>query len=463
MVFTRLTESLTFHASPSDFISTRLATANATGLLSSPIARASILNRNVHIVTSYSLCKQILTPSPSNDDDDDESSGTYAAAPAYKELMRDWFPAPNVLLEDGDGHRVRKARWGERVADLDIEGSAGQVVKGWVEGFRKREWEREIDLYDELKDLSWQLLLGTFLSLKKGTDAYDKIEQKQEELLRGQFSMFPVAANVFFWQSARSRGLQAVRDLGRLLAEEAPRGCPFPRGGGADETEEEEDVRSHCLLFTSSIANKALASLLMALVANVFLMDGGALANVLRSQERDERRATLRSVILETERLSPPVVGVMRRVVKDVSLDFEAEHRLGQTGYMLIHQIPAGHDAWLYFVGANRDETVYRDAQRFHFDRFMPADGEGALPFAFGGGAKTCLGVEIVRKMVSIVVEELLEANVSMEIVGAGLDLGVKGWLGWEEVDPAITARDLKQLPCQRPRKPVVVKVKKGV
>ena len=447
MVFTRITSTLTFHASPEDFISTRLAAANASGLLSSPIARASILNRDVHIVTSYALCKQILT---------DDDSGTYAVGPAYKELMRDWFPAPNVLLEDGERHRERKGVWGERVRGLDVESGARGLVKGWVGALGKG--MGKVDLYDSLKDLSWELLLGTFLSLKKGTDLYATIEQKQEELLRGQFSLFPVAADVYFWQSARSRGLRAVKDLGSLLAAEAPRGCPFASG----DADVEEDISSHCLLFTSSIANKALASLLTALVANVFLMDGGALAGVLRSQEGPERRATMRSIVMETERLSPPVVGVMRRVTRDVSLDFEAEHKLGQTGYRMHHQIPAGHDAWLYFVGANRDETVHRDAQRFHFDRFMPADAEGTSPFAFGGGAKTCLGAEIVRKMVSIVVEELLEAGLCMEIVGGSLEAGVKGWLGWEEVDPAVTARDLKQLPCQRPRKPIVVNVKKG-
>jgi hypothetical protein len=91
-----------------------------------------------------------------------------------------------------------------------------------------------------------------------------------------------------------------------------------------------EDAASHVLLLTSSIAIKALASLLTAFVLNLFLwrdqgqrqpMDSehaangeeklsASLAELVRSPgDADARRRMVRSILLETERLSPLLLG----------------------------------------------------------------------------------------------------------------------------------------------------------
>jgi hypothetical protein len=114
-----------------------------------------------------------------------------------------------------------------------------------------------------MKCLSWQLLLGIFLSLEKGSSQYKEIESLQEDLLRGQFSTFAVRINTGFWKSARSRGLDARRKVEPLLAtktREDNSGCPFAMNNDAERA----DVANHLLLFTSSLAAKALASLLTA-------------------------------------------------------------------------------------------------------------------------------------------------------------------------------------------------------
>jgi hypothetical protein len=54
------------------------------------------------------------------------------------------------------------------------------------------------------------------------------------------------------------------------------------------------------------------------------------------------------------------------------------------------------------------------------------------------------------------VVKSLLEVEVVME--GDVKQLGVKSWLGWEPGVPAPGyARDMKQLPAQRPKDPLKV------
>ena len=466
MVFTRLNQTFAFHASPEDFISSRLqelAISKADLLPANgekSIVRASILNRDVHVVTSYQLCKDILHCDGQNRSNKIRASSsnaelrpdTFTVGPAYRELMSDWFPAPNILMEDGLTHAEHKKRWKEQLSTLpsDTETTTRETIRAFIKAILVP--GTPLDLYDILKTFSWDLILGVFLGVGRTTDkeTFSTVETGQEALLRGQFSLFPVSVNTPFWQSARSKGMKARRDLQVMLAEYIdllePSKCPILRQTKCSKL----DVSSHCLLFTSSITNKALSSLLTAVLVNLFLMPGDkSLASLLRSQTAQLRKDTLRSIILETERLSPPVIGIMRRVQEDVVL---------WTGNAdnATHHVPAGHDVWLYLASANRDGTVFKEAERFHFDRFMHEhDEDRPHGLGFGAGPKACLGLDSVRHLVATVAEELIEAG--MELEGTIREEGVKGWLGWEDVGPSAIAKDLKQLPCQRPRNPIMV------
>lgn len=463
-MFTTLNQSLAFHQSPEAFISSRLQELSAKIPYSLPskteeasIIKASILNRQVHVISSYRICRDILkadnlqslesiTASSSNR----LGSDIFSVGPAYRELMKDWFGEQSILLEDAHVHAQHKEAWKRQTASLpaDLEPHIRRIVRDFIiSTFLPG---KKIDLYETLKTLAWRLLLKAFLALDADEDneIYEKIERAQETLLRGQFSLFPVSINAFFFQSARSRGLRARQLLQQLLAkhiqQQNPARCPLLRLTEVDK----DDIARHCLLFTSSLANKALSSLLTATVMNIFLMPHQSLAALLAAQPEETRAATLRSILLETERLSPPVVGVMRRVEDDIVLNSGA----ASGG----HMVPNGHDIWLYFVGASRDESVFADAQNFHFDRFM----SDAAPhgFAFAAGQKTCLGSDTVRMMVSVVAEEMLKANI--ELCGEPQSEGVQVWLGWKATEGAeAIAKDLKQIPCQRPRLPVWVEV----
>ncbi|MCJ1290019.1 hypothetical protein MMC34_001554 [Xylographa carneopallida] len=473
MVLATLNQSFAFHASPESFISTRLQNLAVASpdLVFSPASRqkiiqASILNRKVHIISSYALCRSILLDNGSAFEDPDPDAGdpqlgdskssnsstqggpdTFAVGPAYHQLMANFFPPPNILLEDGSIHATNKERWKEQLSTFPADGTPRirEITRAHLRTFREG---TSIDLYENLKDLAWKILLGIFLDLDTEDETYATIEKAQETLLRGQFSLLPVAVNMPFWQSPRSKGIKARHDLLPMLREQVDKqkpSCPLLRRQkiGKDE------MSSHCLLFTSSIANKALASLLTATTMNLFLHPGPTpLATIVRSHPPEKRGLLLESLLLETERLSPPVVGVMRRVQKDIQLSpAETEER---------HHVPAGCDVWLYLAGANRDSAVYSDAEKFVFDRFMAS--EMPRGFAFGFGNKTCLGSEVVHQIVSVVAAEMIDADITLH--GTVSDYGVKGWLGWETgVPPSAFANDLKQLPCQRPRKPVLVDV----
>lgn len=463
-MFTTLNQSLAFHQSPEAFISSRLQELSAKRPESLPpttgrasITKASILNRQVHVVSSYRICRDILKaddfrPSESITASSSNVLGSniFSAGPAYRELMKDWFGEQNILLEDAKVHAQHKEAWKRQTASLpvDIEPQIRRIVRDFISSTFLP--GKKIDLYKTLKTLAWRLLLSAFLALEADeyNEIYDMVEQAQETLLRGQFSLFPVSINALVFQSARSKGLRARQLLQELLSKHIQQQnsarCPLLQRKEVDK----DDIARHCLLFTSSIANKALSSLLTATVMNLFLMPHQNLAVLLAAHPEGTRTATLRSILLETERLSPPVVGVMRRVEDDVVL----KDGVAVEG----HMVPKGHDVWLYFVGASRDESVFVDAQNFHFDRFM----SDAAPhgFAFAAGRKMCLGSDTVRMMVSVVAEEMLKANI--ELRGEPQSEGVQVWLGWKAAAGAKEiAKDLKQLPCQRPRLPVWVEV----
>jgi cytochrome P450 len=136
----------------------------------------------------------------------------------------------------------------------------------------------------------------------------------------------------------------------------------------------------------------------------------------------------LESIILETERLSPPETRVMRRAQQDIVLSTT----LGGDGR---HDVFAGHDVWLYLTGVNRDSTVFEDAERFHFDRFMHEDREDRpRGFSFGAGAKACLGADTARQIIATIADGLIEAGVGAE--GGIGEQGLRGWVGWEDVPP---------------------------
>ncbi|GFZ44399.1 hypothetical protein JCM24511_02121 [Saitozyma sp. JCM 24511] len=120
-------------------------------------------------------------------------------------------------------------------------------------------------------------------------------------------------------------------------------------------------------------------------------------------------------------------------------------------------EVPAGWDAWLYFPLINRDPKRYgADARVFRAERWKDADLPE--PVSFGHGGKICLGRSVVRKIVSIVLEEI-QAGAQMEILSQ-LEESMCDFLGWQLDEGHRQAQmwgSIKQLPVQRPKEPVMV------
>ena len=210
-------------------------------------------------------------------------------------------------------------------------------------------------------------------------------------------------------------------------------------------------------MFTSSLAVKALASLLTAFFLNIYLSPNSKPSSAHRSPpnpDPQQRQRELLNILHETERLSPPIVGVMRRCTKDMQVPAAKK---GQPATL----IPKGWDIWLYFVGGGRDENTFgKSCDIYDPDRYVNPE----LPkgFAFGSGAKSCLGIEVIRGIATQCAASF--DDMSLKLSGTVSAKGVRAWLGWQSEDSLDLedwASDVKQIPTQHPAQPVLVRIEK--
>jgi sterol 14alpha-demethylase len=124
--------------------------------------------------------------------------------------------------------------------------------------------------------------------------------------------------------------------------------------------------------------------------AMVLGADGMTLA-ALKQLTRLER------CIKEAERLHPPLVMLMRKVLKD--FEFAG------------HVVPAGDLAMVSPAVSHRIPEIFADPCRYDPDRFAPPREEDRIPYAligFGGGKHRCVGIAFAYQQIKVIWSILL-------------------------------------------------------
>ncbi|KAI7187143.1 hypothetical protein KC363_g6198 [Hortaea werneckii] len=451
-------ENFSFHSSPESFIINRILQYHKDRpeeIDKRKTVRAKILNRNVAVVSSYEQIKQVLEPSDGTVKDNQQPP--YVATAPYNRLMEPFFPPPNLLLKDGCPHQSSKDQWRQLVQSLSNQTVREQTQTNISTFLQRVPLDAPLDLYATCKDFGWQIFLSTFLNIEPQTPEYNEVEKLQEDLLRGQFSLFPVTVNTGFWHSPRKVGIDARKKLQAFIEKRLNSRPPAWLNAQALSKEAREETVNHLLMSTSSLAVKGFASLMTALLLNVFVFkgkqSGQSVAREITSCPPGEREGRRAAVMKETLRLSPPIVGIMRRTTQQRTL-----HNSHPDEPDIL--VPEGWDVWPYFPGGNRDVAVFgNDADDFDPSRYLKGTGGPPEPVAFGLGHKRCLGQTFVE-------DSALAVLGAFEKQGLGLQgtvdaAGVRAWLGWERDDPGVWAKDMKQLPTQHPAQPVMVRFSK--
>jgi cytochrome P450 len=193
-----VSQSLSFHASLQSFLATaHPADENASHDSVHTFVRAKILNRDVAVILSYHHCRQILLATSSSSSSRHPSDpvvttkdggftppGTLTVGPAYRELMVDFFPPPNLLLLDSPTHQNARQHWEEHMSGVcaNIQHLVRDCV---VDQFSTWSDGSIIDIYKGMKELSWKLLCSIFLGLPSTSDKFKTMVSPQETVLRG--------------------------------------------------------------------------------------------------------------------------------------------------------------------------------------------------------------------------------------------------------------------------------------
>lgn len=449
-----VSENFAFHSSPEAFLVARILQHHKEHphkVHERVPVQAKILNRNIIVFSSYRQVQEVLCSNRSESSSHDASP--FDAMPAYRQLMQDFFPPPNLLLADGGTHQRMQVPWKRCIHSMETADMFERMRKETSEFLQQIPKGSQIDLYEKLKLLSWKLFLSSFIDFSDADPDFNRFVKLQEDLLRGQFSLFPASVNFGFWHSPRKIGVDARKALQSLIAKKMEQNKPSWISG--NQIHKDEAI-NHILMATSSLAVKGFASLTLALLLHLFLFPHSAsgsasLADWIMQGDTNMRRSRTEAMLKETLRLSPPVVGVLRRANQDCTIETSSEEEPDVL-------IPKGYEAWSYFPGANRDPTIFGDdADLFRPERYLDEGRDVPNPIAFGVGPKSCLGADFVSKAALTVVNVLLDSN--LDYLGVVDATGVKAWLGHEIASPEEWAQDVKQLPVQRPSRPVMVQI----
>jgi cytochrome P450 len=129
---------------------------------------------------------------------------------------------------------------------------------------------------------------------------------------------------------------------------------------------------------------------------------GGLMALAEHPDEYQKLRdnpALIASMVPEIIRWVSPIAHMRRTATRDVAFG-------GQT-------IRAGDKVALWYISANRDETVIEDADRFIIDREQPK-----RHLAFGFGVHRCMGERMAEMQLRVLWEEILKRYPVIEVVG---------------------------------------------
>jgi sterol 14-demethylase len=123
------------------------------------------------------------------------------------------------------------------------------------------------------------------------------------------------------------------------------------------------------------------------------------LAGAAVSLEALRRLVVLERCIKEAERMHPPLIMLMRRVVRDVDYG----------GYT----VPAGDMAMVSPAAGHRLAEVFRDPDRYDPDRFGPGREEDRRVthglIGFGGGHHRCIGTAFAQQQIKVIWSVLLQ------------------------------------------------------
>jgi cytochrome P450 len=360
-----------------------------------------------------------------------DSANAFSAHEGWGPLVEPLLPGA-LLVRDGAEHRTRRRLLGEAFKQTELEGYQ-RIFARDVES-RCRSWlGREVDVFPEMKRLSFDIAASTFLGMPLGQDSGRAL---------GWFGdiaggLLSISYNP--WLSlARFRGLRGKARLEallrRLIAVKRSEGgedflarmsVQADDSGNPIPEQQIADTFIFLLVAAHDTMSSALTSCTYFLAAHPEwgrrLRGELEEAGVASALEASGAKLPLMEMFYkEALRLNPPAPIVWRRATRDVRV-------CGR-------DIPAGTMTGINLMLSHRMETLWPEPDRFDPLRFTAEAERERDRFAyvpFGAGVHKCLGMHFSQQQARAWMTALL-LTADLRLAGAGR----AGWYHWPSCRP---------------------------
>jgi retinoid hydroxylase len=303
-----------------------------------------------------------------------------------------------VLLQDGEEHRTSRklilpvfhqqaiASYFDTIQSIVTEG-----VKDWGE-------RGTIDLSTELRKITLTVVIKIFLGSEK-TEEIDRVTEWFTVLVDSLGGAIQWDNSLTLYGRGQAARRKIVDYIRNVIRERATRG----------DLEQSQDVLSLLLNTVDEDGNKFTEMQVINQVIGLLFAGSDTTSSMMswllfelsnspnwRQRLRNEQQT---NVIKEAERLYTPAWVISRVATADIEYG----------GYL----IPAGWFVFIFPMLTHRLPEIYQDPDTFDPDRFAPPREEDQKqPYSligFGGGVHSCIGVELAKMEMKIILSTLLQ------------------------------------------------------
>jgi cytochrome P450 len=369
--------------------------------------------RNVVMVASPDLAKQVLTGDPS-----------VLRAGDTNGIFRPVVGSNSILLLDGDAHMSQRrimlpgmgASHGAEFVD-QVREIAEKRITGWETGQR-------LKLHEEMEAISFAAIMRVVFG-EHSDDSHAELRQLIPEMMDrcdSPFTLMPWFRHEVAGSSPYARLMKVLDKIDVVLFQTIAERRADPMTQFRDDTvslllrathEDETPL-------TDREVRDEVLTMIMAGYETTTSGGAWALERLLRSPEKLERLVAeieagkddsyLDAVVKETLRSRPVVPVVARHAGQAFELD----------GYV----IPAGTTLMASIYLVHNDPETYPEPDEFRPERFLNGTPDGAAWIPFGGGVRRCLGARFAELEMKVVLTQVL-ATARLKPIGKSAE-GVK-------------------------------------
>ncbi len=318
----------------------------------------------------------------------------------------------SLFLQEGEAHRRNRRLMMPALHGPALAGYAS-TMESIVQSYLRRWQEKgELTWFEEFKQLTFDIASQLLVGATPGPEVA-RVSRLFSTLTNGFFSIFPSRLPWTKFGRAIAARNQLLEHIAKVVEERRQNPTKDVLSLLIQARDEEGNSLSEKELIDQAMLMLFAGHETTTSMLTWLCLELGRNPQVLRRAREEQMKLAqtgplnleqlgqmpyLEQILLEIERLHPPVGGGFRGVVKP--FEFNGYH------------VPAGWQLQYSIVTTHRLPDVYPEPEKFDPDRFSPERQEHKKrPFrliGFGGGPRVCIGIAFAKLEMKIVAAHLL-------------------------------------------------------